>query len=87
MTTVARTLPTLSLHTLSLPTLPLPTPTLLGHPVELDQRLLASLVEQAEGVDAKAGHVAVGLGNAHIVQQEGELCGREVGEGRVGVPC
>lgn len=36
-------------------------------------RLLAGLVDEAEGVDAKAIHVTVVLRDAHIIQQKGEL--------------
>ena len=45
--------------------------------MELDKCLLARLVEHAEGVDAEPGHEAVRLGDADIVQQEGELRGVE----------
>jgi hypothetical protein len=41
--------------------------------VELDQRLHARGVDELEGVHAKALHVAVVEGHAHVVQQEREL--------------
>jgi hypothetical protein len=41
--------------------------------VELDERLPALRVEQHEGVDAKALHVAVVEGHTNIVKQKGEL--------------
>ena len=41
--------------------------------MELDVGDLALLVDQGEGVHAKALHVAVVLRNTNIVQQEGEL--------------
>ena len=52
------------------PPLPL---TLLGHPVELDERLLARLVEQPESVDAETRHEAVRLGDAHVIEKERQL--------------
>ena len=54
-----------------------------GLPVELDQRLLALGVDQDEGVHPKALHVAVVGRHAPVIQQEGELQGRER-EGRTG---
>jgi len=47
--------------------------TLLGDPVELDERFFACLVKQPEGVHAEPRHVSVGFGDADIIQQEGQL--------------
>ena len=44
-----------------------------GLPVELDIGDLAGLVDERVGVHAKALHVAVVLGDAHVVLQEREL--------------
>lgn len=52
-----------------------PSLTTLGLPVELDQSLLANLVDHLEGVDTEALHVAVVEGDADVVQEEGELQG------------
>ena len=41
--------------------------------MELDVGDLAALADQRVGVHAKALHVAVVLGNAHVILQEGEL--------------
>ncbi len=45
--------------------------------MELDVRLAAIPRQHLEGVHAKAGHGAVALGDARIVQQEGQLQTRE----------
>ena len=58
-------------------------PTAGGLPVELHQCLPPLLVQQSKRVDAKALHVPVVQGYAHVVQQEGEL--QEVREGGVRV--
>ena len=67
------------------PNRPPPPLTLLGNPVELDECRLARLVEQPESVDAKTGHEAVRLGDAHIIEKERQLWRWWVAGGRTSV--
>jgi hypothetical protein len=53
--------------------------------VELDECLLALLVQQHEGVDTKALHVAVVEGYTNVVKQERKLQQQQQQQGVIGM--